>query len=145
MSSQTVSSHIVSAGGKAAERDADGIDPENAMPSSASTDATVVVATYTSRPDAEMDKARLAEQGIDALIQADDVHSSLQYTEGVKLRVFESRADEAREVLSEGASEPSGEEVTKAQSGWPQVTAGAFLAAFLLMVAVIVIGLLAGL
>jgi hypothetical protein len=110
-----------------------------------STDATVVVATYTSRPDAEMDKARLAEEGIDALIQADDVHSSLQYTEGVKLRVFESRAEEAREVLSEGASDPADEEVSESESGWPQVTAGVFLAAFLLMVAVIVIGLMAGL
>ena len=60
---------------------------------------TAVVATYPARHYAEMAKDFLADNGIDALIVADDVHVPLQLTEGARLRVMESEAPAAYEAL----------------------------------------------
>ena len=60
---------------------------------------TAVVATYPARHYAEMAKDFLADNGIDALIVADDVHVPLQLTEGARLRVMESKAPTAYEAL----------------------------------------------
>ena len=63
-----------------------------------------VIATYSSRPDAEMAKGRLDEQGIPAAVTSDDAggaHPQLQLTQGVRLVVAEPDAQTAREVLSD--------------------------------------------
>jgi hypothetical protein len=138
----------------------------------ASADDTVVVGMYTSRSDAEVAKARLADYGIDALIVADNTHLSFQLTEGVRLRVFEDEAEEAREILAQ-TSESSGQSssanltgleedatvegvsngvdrvgednLTLASGSWIEATAWTYVAAFLLMVAIILTGLLVAL
>ena len=132
------------------------------MPQNPPAEETVILATYSNRQDAEVAKAQLAEREIDALIVADDVHPPFQLTEGVVLRVLEGVADRARRVLEEEtsvsvedevAAEISSESAQKEQSteltfgsgGLVQATAWTYVAAFLLMVAIILTGLLIGL
>jgi hypothetical protein len=127
-----------------------------------SADETTVLGTYSNRSDAEVAKARLADREIDAVIVADDVHPPFQLTEGVELRVLEGEAERARQVLSAetaGAVEgetsmetPSGSAqkggargLTFGRNGFVQATAWTYVAAFLLMVAIILTGLLVGL
>jgi len=103
----------------------------------------------------------LADREIDAFIVADDVHPPFQLTEGVELRVLEVEADRARHVLEEKtevspdsviSTEMPSESVQEEQSeltfgsgGLVQATAWTYVAAFLLMVAIILPGLLVGL
>jgi len=141
------------------------------MESRTSTDETVVVGVYTNRPDAEVAKAWLAEHGIYALIVADNTHSSFQFTEGVRLRVFEQEAEHAQEILSQASESPRDpassnvtaleegaamegvgdgdehvdeENLTMASGSWVGATAWTYVAAFVLMVAIILTGLLVG-
>lgn len=118
---------------------------------------TTVVATYASRQDAEIAKTQLADHDILALITADDVHPPLQMTEGVKLRVLDHKAEQALNILDVDAKPvpaDSGMEMPDAEmhsddeadlafsrNGFVQATAWTYVAAFLLMVAVIVAGL----
>jgi len=70
-----------------------------------------VIATYSTRPDAEMAKGRLDEQGIPAAVTSDDAggaHPQLQLTQGVRLVVAGPDAQSAREVLSDLDLLPSG-------------------------------------
>lgn len=67
-----------------------------------SAEATTIVATYSARRDAEMAQHRLDEEGIDAVIRADDaggMHPQLQRPHGVKLVVLGRVAQRARDVL----------------------------------------------
>jgi len=126
------------------------------MPPELSSDETTVVTTYSSRQDAEIAKTQLEERGISALILADDVHPPFQLTEGVELRVLDQDVEHARQLLpldGPSATEISGtgklpesEEdsgnLTFSQGGFVQATAWTYVAAFLLMVTVIVMGLL---
>jgi hypothetical protein len=131
------------------------------MSQNLSAEETTILATYSNRQDAEVDKARLAEREIDAFIVADDVHPPFQLTEGVELRVLEGEADRAHHVLeekreaalrsgistempSESAQQEQGE-LTFGRGGLVQATAWTYVAAFLLMVAIILTGLLVGL
>ncbi len=132
------------------------------MPQNLSAEETAILATYSNRQDAEVAKARLAEREIDALIVADDVHPPFQLTEGVELRVLEGVAHRAQRVLEEEMGVSVEDEVTaempaeSAQQGQSagltfgsgglvQATAWTYVAAFLLMVAIILTGLLIGL
>lgn len=131
------------------------------MPQNLSAEETPILATYSNRQDAEVAKARLADREIDAFIVADDVHPPFQLTEGVELRVLEGEADRARHVLEEKtevspdsviSTEMPSESVQEEQSeltfgsgGLVQATAWTYVAAFLLMVAIILTGLLVGL
>lgn len=126
-----------------------------------STQETEIVATYPSRQDAEVAKARLEERAVEAVIVADDVHPPLQLTEGVKLRVLEGMVDRARRILAERSATADGETGTFGSSkdaheeespnltfgagGFVQATAWTYVAAFLFMVAIILTGLLIGL
>jgi len=126
-----------------------------------STQETEIVATYPSRQDAEVAKARLEERAVEAVIVADDVHPPLQLTEGVKLRVLEGMVDRARRILaerratadggtgtqdsSEAAHDEESRNLTFGAGGFVQATAWTYVAAFLFMVAIILTGLLIGL
>lgn len=70
---------------------------------------TVVVATYSTRRDAEMAKDRLAEAEIQSFITADDaggMHPQMQAPHGVKLLVLQRAAERAHEVLADAALLP---------------------------------------
>lgn len=69
-------------------------------------DATAVVARFAARHDAEIAKSYLADHGIDAFILADDVHVPLQFTDGARLVVMQSEAEEAYQRLEEADSIP---------------------------------------
>lgn len=62
---------------------------------------TVVIAIYTQRHDAEIAKSYLEDRGISSFIIADDVHVSLQLTDGVKLVAMQHQAEKAVDALSE--------------------------------------------
>lgn len=115
---------------------------------------TTVVATYSNRQDAEIAKGQLGDHNITALITADDVHPPLQMAEGVTLRVLDHEAAQALDILGVDAKPvPAGlgaemhanddEEpnLTFSRNGFVQTTAWTYVAAFLLMVAIIVAGL----
>lgn len=76
------------------------------MTQTPSSENTAVVATYPARHYAEMAKDFLADNGIDAFTTGDDVHVPLQFTEGVRLFVMESRAKEAYEALENAGMLP---------------------------------------
>jgi hypothetical protein len=131
------------------------------MPQHPSVEKTTILATYSNRADAEVIKARLADREIDAMIVADDVHPSFQLTEGVKLRVMDREVDRARHILAEETdvsakrkvgAEKSSESVQQdydgdftGDAGVVQATAWMYIAAFFLMVAIILTGLFVGL
>jgi hypothetical protein len=131
------------------------------MPQNLSAEETTILATYSNRQDAEVDKARLAEREIDAFIVADDVHPPFQLTEGVELRVLEGEADRAHHVLEEKmevalksgistempseSTQEEQSELTFGSGGLVQATAWTYVAAFLFMVVIILTGLLVGL
>lgn len=74
-------------------------------------DNTTVVAVYPTRRDAEMAKDRLDDEGIRALVTADDaggMHPQLQPAHGVKLRVLEHQAEAAHAALADAGLLPDG-------------------------------------
>jgi hypothetical protein len=71
-----------------------------------SSDATTVVAIYPARHYAEMAKDFLGDHDIVASVVADDVHVPLQLTEGARLLVLQSQADEARRALEDAGLSP---------------------------------------
>jgi hypothetical protein len=70
------------------------------MPSQ-SPDTTTVLATYPARHYAEMARDCLSDNDIESYVAADDVHVQLQLTEGVRLLVMQSQAQNARAVLED--------------------------------------------
>jgi hypothetical protein len=132
------------------------------LPQNLSAEDTTILATSSNRQDAEVAKARLADREIDALIVADDVHPPFPLTEGVELRVLDREADRTRRVLEEELSvsvedeigaetrpEPVQQErsasLTLGSGGLVQATAWTYVAAFPLMVVIILTGLFVGL
>lgn len=69
-----------------------------------------MVATYSSRPDAEAAAGLLSDHQITSFVAADDVHPPLQITEGCRVRVMGKDLSDARRVLHEAGMLP-GEEV----------------------------------
>mgnify|MGYP006286790653 CR=1 FL=1 len=73
------------------------------------TERTIVLATYPARRDAERAQQYLEDADISAFVTADDaggMHPQLQRPHGVKLRVLEGAAEEARERLADGGLLP---------------------------------------
>jgi hypothetical protein len=109
---------------------------------------TTVVATFASRHDAEIAASILHEHGIDSFIAADDVHPPLQLTEGSRLMVMASQAQEATEIL-EGdplpaeTATPDVEEADAPQPHGRVVKATSWI--YVLAVAAILFALLIGL
>lgn len=62
---------------------------------SASSEETAVVARYLRRHDAEIARSYLQDNGIDAVVVADDVHVSLQSRKGARLVVIQRQAQRA--------------------------------------------------
>lgn len=66
------------------------------------TEGPVVVATFVSRPEAELARARLEAEGIEAAVWSDDaagLHPQLTVVEGVRLVVRNQDEDLARMIL----------------------------------------------
>ena len=119
------------------------------MENDRSTERTAILATYSSRLDAERAQERLEDAGIQAFISADDaggMHPELQRTQGVELRVMSSRLQEADEILREEAFLPS--DTPRKQGQGPgeepasQTNRGPLLAALVLVAAIIAIAVL---
>jgi hypothetical protein len=62
---------------------------------------SAVVATYPARHYADLAKNYLEDKNIESLVAADDVHVTLQLTEGVRLFVLEHDAQAAYDALAE--------------------------------------------
>jgi hypothetical protein len=62
---------------------------------------SAVVATYPARHYADLAKNYLEDRNIESLVAADDVHVTLQLTEGVRLFVLEHDAQAAYDALAE--------------------------------------------
>ena len=79
------------------------------MPSSRDTEETAVIATYTTRRDAEMARDCLEEAEIQAFVRADDaggMHPQLQQPHGVQLVGMSGTAQRARTVLADAGLLP---------------------------------------
>ena len=62
----------------------------------------VQISSFANEVDAELAKTKLESAGIDAYVSRDDaggMEPQLQWANGVRLYVLESKANEAREVL----------------------------------------------
>lgn len=118
---------------------------------------TTIVAMYGTRRDAEMARDQLDDEGIRALITADDaggMHPQLQPARGVKLRVLEHQAEAAHTVLADagllpddgGANasddEPMFEGLPAARANMPPVTT---ITAYLIVAGLIILAITAGL
>lgn len=74
-----------------------------------SSEATTIIATYSSRRDAEMAQDHLDGEDIRAFIRADDaggMHPQLQQPHGVKLVVLQRAAQYAYDVLDDAGLLP---------------------------------------
>lgn len=117
-----------------------------AMSDDRSTEETVVVAAYPSRHDAEMARDLLGDHGIKAFVAADDVHPPLQMTEGARLLVMAADAWTAHEVLDDAEMLPptagalDDDDVVGMESKPISLTAWLFIAAFVLVLALVAIG-----
>lgn len=101
---------------------------------------TTVVAKYSNRHDAETAKSFLADQGISSFVTADDVHPPLQLTQGVRLRVMTGEAQTAKKALQEVDMLP-GQAADATDVGVTTgLTAWAFVAVFVLIIAMVVAG-----
>jgi len=82
---------------------------------------STIVATYTTRRDAEMAQDRLRDAGIQAIITADDaggMHPQLQLPHGVKLVALDREADRAHALLQDAGLLPS-EGAETSPTDWP--------------------------
>lgn len=120
-------------------------------------DNTTIVAMYPTRRDAEMAQDLLNDEGIRALITADDaggMHPQLQPAHGVKLRVLEHQAEAAHAALADAGLLPEGagadgatdeaasEDVPIALANMPPVTT---ITAYLMVFGLIMLAVTAGL
>ena len=112
---------------------------------------TVVVATYSSRQDAEAAKGLLSDRGITSFVAADDVHPPLQITEGSRVRVLGRDLAAARDALHSAGMLPGSEETDAGAvtdtpdkrpylSGMARWTTWAYIAIAVLIVAAVLIG-----
>lgn len=69
---------------------------------------TVVLANYSTRGAAEVAKSHLDERGIPSFVVADSAHTTLDYTQGVRLVVERDKAAAARDVLEDAEALPEG-------------------------------------
>ncbi len=79
------------------------------MTENAASEESRIVATYTTRRDAEMAQDRLQEDGIQAIITADDaggMHPQLQLPHGVKLVALGREAERAHSILQDAGLLP---------------------------------------
>lgn len=114
---------------------------------------TVVVATYSSRQDAEAARGLLSDRGITSFVTADDVHPPLQITEGSRVRVLGRDLAAAREALysagmlpgseAEDAGAAAAEAPDKRPylSGMARWTTWAYIAIAVLIVVVVIIAM----
>jgi hypothetical protein len=75
-----------------------------------SAEATTIIATYSSRRDAEMAQDHLDGEGLRAFIRADDaggMHPQLQQSHGVKLVVLQRAAPDAYDLLDDAGLLPA--------------------------------------
>jgi len=127
------------------------------MMDSQADDKTTIVAMYGTRRDAEMARDQLDDEGIRALITADDaggMHPQLQSARGVKLRVLEHQAEAAHAALADagllphgGGTDASGDETLSedlpaALTDMPPVTT---ITAYLIVIGLITLAITAGL
>ena len=105
---------------------------------------TAVVAKYSNRHDAETAKSFLQDQGISSFVTADDVHPPLQLTEGVRLRVMTSEVRAAKAALEDADMLPDQGVNADDTSvgGTTGLTAWAFVAVLVLIIAAVVVGFL---
>jgi hypothetical protein len=109
---------------------------------------TTVIATYPVRHQADMARDVLEEQGIASFVVGDDVHTSLQFTDGVHLWTLKREAQAARDALAqayllpEEAPVSDDEEPTGSAPAWVRHIAGFDLIVTALIAAAIIIGLL---
>jgi hypothetical protein len=120
-------------------------------------DKTTIVAMYGTRRDAEMARDQLDDEGIRALITADDaggMHPQLQPARGVKLRVLEHQAEAAHAALADAGllpddagadgseGEAASEDLPVALANMPPVTT---ITAYLMVFGLILLAITAGL
>ena len=63
--------------------------------------AMVTVARFENREEAEIARAALAEEGIEAMVSADDVGGLVPLTNGVEVRVLEENVERAKTVIQD--------------------------------------------
>lgn len=88
------------------------------MTPSRTEERTTVVATFSSRRDAEVARDYLADTAIRTFVSSDDaggMHPQMQRPHGVKLVGMEEEAQEARERLDEADLLPAGEDDAEIQ------------------------------
>ncbi len=105
-------------------------------------DKTVVVATFTSRMDAEVAREYLEDLNIEAFISADDaggMHPQLQQVHGVKLIALDSNAETAYAHLQQAhlLTEPDVEPKVIASGGLPARMDMILLVAFVLVMLIV--------
>lgn len=76
----------------------------------------VTVKTYPYRPEAELDKAYLESNGIRVILQGDDLSGIAPGSQGVRLLVPKSQAEEAEKLLKKAAT-AAGRKSTGQKSG----------------------------
>lgn len=117
-----------------------------------STEETTVIATYSTRRDAELALDRLENENIRGFVTADDagaMHPELQRPQGVKLVVLRDAAAKAHEALEDAGllppmrSEDAGQEAEPTDE--PEhltfsTQRPAFIVAFVIVVALLTLG-----
>lgn len=116
-------------------------------------DETTIIATFSTRRNAEVAREYLADSGIETFVRADDaggMHPELQRSQGVELVGMTGSATEARTALDEAGLLPefeprsprSPEEDERSARGFlPFTTRGSIPLFFLLVVVLILLGL----
>ena len=91
------------------------------MTNAPDTEKTAILATYTTRRDAEMARDYLADADIQSFVKTDDaggMHPQLQRPHGVKLVGMSGTAQRARSLLADAGLLP--EEGTDAEANAPE-------------------------
>jgi hypothetical protein len=105
------------------------------MTNARDTEETTVLATYSSRRDAEMARDYLADADVRAFVSSDDaggMHPQMQRPHGVKLVGMSGSAQRARSLLDEAGLLPAGDDdrtappadATPAAEGWASTVYG---------------------
>lgn len=97
------------------------------MANGQASEETIVIATYSTRRDAEVAKDYLEDEGIQSFVSTDDaggMHPQMQRPHGVQLVGMTSTAQEAHERLEEvGLLPASGETASRSQEAQREVQA----------------------
>lgn len=117
------------------------------------TEETTVLATYSTRRDAEMARDHLADADIRAFVSSDDaggMHPQLQRPHGVKLVSMSGTAQRARTLLDEAGLLPPGDEeppvldTETETNGWASTVYGVALLLGVLAVVLVLLMILLG-